>query len=144
VLGALFRLAKAIPIAPRAEDPKAYEAARQRHKVLQEGDLLAIFPEGGLTLDGKLQEFKGGIMKILELAQADGLNVPVIPMALTNLWGSFFSRGVAMVKPFRRGLFTRVGLNVGQPMVSAEVTPEGLQQQVAGLLGAGVSGGGSC
>ena len=73
----------------------------------------------------------------LEQAQADGLDVPVIPMALTNLWGSFFSRverGVAMVKPFRRGLFSRVGLNVGMPVVAAEVTPKALQQQVAGLL----------
>jgi 1-acyl-sn-glycerol-3-phosphate acyltransferase len=138
VMGALFRLAKAIPIAPRQEDPAAYQAAFDAAaQVLREGDLLAIFPEGGITKDGELQPFKGGIMKILEQARADGLDVPVIPMALTNLWGSFFSRverGVAMVKPFRRGLFSRVGLNVGMPVVAAEVTPEALQQQVAGLL----------
>ena len=138
VMGALFRLAKAIPIAPRQEDPVAYQAAFDAAaQVLREGDLLAIFPEGGITKDGELQPFKGGIMKILEQARADGLDVPVIPMALTNLWGSFFSRverGVAMVKPFRRGLFSRVGLNVGMPVVAAEVTPEALQQQVAGLL----------
>ena len=67
VLGWLFRLAKAIPIAPRKEDPAAYEAAFDAAaKVLREGDLLAIFPEGGITRDGTLQEFKGGIMKILE------------------------------------------------------------------------------
>ena len=141
VLGTLFRLAKAIPIAPRAEDPQAYEAAfAAAAQVLREGDLLAIFPEGGITQDGTLQTFKGGIMKILEQAEADGLDVPVIPMALTNLWGSFFSRverGVAMVKPFRRGLFNRVGLNVGVPVAATAVTPEGLQQQVAGLLARG-------
>ena len=141
VLGTLFRLAKAIPIAPRHEDPKAYQAAFDAAaQVLREGDLLAIFPEGGITQDGTLQPFKGGIMKILEQAQADGLDVPVIPMALTNLWGSFFSRverGVAMIKPFRRGLFSRVGLNVGKPVAAAEVTPEGLQQQVAALLARG-------
>jgi 1-acyl-sn-glycerol-3-phosphate acyltransferase len=141
VLGTLFRLAKAIPIAPRAEDPQAYEAAfASAAQVLREGDLLAIFPEGGITQDGTLQTFKGGIMKILEQAQADGLDVPVIPMALTNLWGSFFSRverGVAMVKPFRRGLFNRVGLNVGVPVAAEAVTPEGLQQHVAGLLARG-------
>src|SRR5687767_10872373 len=111
VLGWLFKLAKAIPIAPRKEDPVAYEAAFEAAaKVLREGDLLAIFPEGGITRDGRLQEFKGGIMKILERQP-----VPVIPMALTNLWGSYFSRvekDGAMVRPFRRGLFNRVGLNV--------------------------------
>ena len=133
VLGGLFRLAKAIPIAPRAEDPKAYEAAlAAAQKVLKEGDLLAIFPEGGLTLDGKLQEFKGGIMKILEREP-----VPVIPMALTNLWGSYFSRveqGNAMVRPFRRGMFSRVGLQVGSQLPPHEVRPEVLQAHVAGLL----------
>ena len=140
LLGGLFRLAKAIPIAPQKEDPQAYEAAFERAaQVLREGDLLAIFPEGGITRDGSLQPFKGGIVKILERARADGVEPPVIPMALTNLWGSYFSRieqGGAMVRPFRRGLFNRVGLNVGAPVAPAEVQPEMLQARVARLLAA--------
>jgi 1-acyl-sn-glycerol-3-phosphate acyltransferase len=138
VLGALFRLAKAIPIAPYKEDPATYEAAFERAaQVLREGDLLAIFPEGGITQDGRLQQFKGGIVKILERARSDGIDTPVIPMALTNLWGSYFSRierGGAMVRPFRRGMFSRVGLNVGAPVAPAEVQPELLQARVARLL----------
>jgi 1-acyl-sn-glycerol-3-phosphate acyltransferase len=138
VLGWLFRLAKAIPIAPRTEDPALYEAAFEAAaKVLRDGDLLAIFPEGGITKDGELQAFKGGIMKILENAERDGLQVPVVPMALTNLWGSFFSRvekGNAMVKPFRRGLFSRVGLNVGAPLAAEKVAPESLRAEVEQLL----------
>ena len=142
LLGTLFRLARAIPVAPRAEDPLAYEAAFTRAaQVLRNGDLLAIFPEGGITRDGKLQTFKGGVMKILAQAQADGLAVPVIPMALINLWGSFFSRAevvngrpVAMAKPFRRGAFSRVGLHIGAPLEAALQTPVLLQAQVAGLL----------
>ncbi|BCO26659.1 lysophospholipid transporter LplT [Rhodoferax lithotrophicus] len=143
LLGWLFRLAKAIPIAPRAEDPVAYEAAFEAAaKVLQEGDLLAIFPEGGITKDGTLQEFKGGIMKILERTAEQGLSVPVVPMALTNLWGSYFSRvekGAAMVHPFRRGVLNRVGLNVGAAMAAGEVQPGVLRARVAGLLGEGVA-----
>jgi 1-acyl-sn-glycerol-3-phosphate acyltransferase len=142
VLGWLFKLAKAIPIAPQKEDPAAYEAAFEAAgAVLREGDLLAIFPEGGITKDGTLQPFKGGVMKVLERAQADGLNVPVVPMALNNLWGSFFSRveerngeRTAMVRPFRRGFFNRVGLNVGAPADAVSVTPEGLHQRVGALL----------
>ena len=141
LLGTLFRLAKAIPIAPQKEDPAAYEAAFDRAaQVLREGDLLAIFPEGGITRDGQLQAFKGGIVKILQRAQADGLSVPVLPMALTNLWGSYFSRieqGGAMVRPFRRGLFNRVGLEVGAPVAAAGLSPEGLREQVAALLARG-------
>jgi 1-acyl-sn-glycerol-3-phosphate acyltransferase len=139
VLGWVFKLAKAIPIAPRSEDPAAYEAAFEAAaKVLRDGDLLAIFPEGGITKDGTLQNFKGGIMKILENAERDGLIVPVVPMALTNLWGSFFSRaekGTAMVKPFRRGFMSRVGLNVGAALAPASVQPEVLQGRVGELMG---------
>nr|WP_319566762.1 MFS transporter [uncultured Rhodoferax sp.] len=143
VLGWLFRLAKAIPIAPRAENPVAYEAAFEAAaKVLQDGDLLAIFPEGGITKDGTLNEFKGGIMKILERCAEQGQSVPVIPMALTNLWGSFFSRvgkGAAMVRPFRRGMFSRVGLNVGAAMAAGEVQPGVLRERVAVLMGDGAT-----
>ena len=138
VMGWIFKLAKAIPVASQKEDPATYEAAFEHAaKVLREGDLLAIFPEGGITRDGELQEFKGGIMKIIERARADGLDVPVVPMALTNLWGSFFSRieqGGAMVRPFRRGMFNRVGLNVGAPIPASQVQPASLRERVAELL----------
>lgn len=142
VLGWLFRLAKAIPIAPQKEDPVAYDAAFDAAAaVLRDGELLAIFPEGGITADGQLKPFKGGVMKMLERAEADGLLVPVIPMALTNLWGSFFSRvevrngeKTAMVRPFRRGLFNRVGLNVGEPMPPSAATLDTLHARVAQLL----------
>ena len=144
VLGALFRLAKAIPVAPQKEDPAVYEAAFERAaQVLRDGDLLAIFPEGGITRDGQLQPFKAGILKILERARAEGVNPPVIPMALTNLWGSYFSRveqvkgeQVAMVRPFRRGMFSRVGLNVGQAVLPQQVEMDALRRQVQDLLNA--------
>ncbi|MFI4926914.1 MAG: 1-acyl-sn-glycerol-3-phosphate acyltransferase, partial [Burkholderiales bacterium] len=138
VLGWLFRLAKAIPVAPQKEDSAVYEAAFERAaQVLREGDLLAIFPEGSITRDGQLQPFKGGIMKVLERARADGVEPPVVPMALTDLWGSFFSRieeNGAMVRPLRRGIFNRVGLNIGTALAPAQVQPEVLQQRVAQLL----------
>jgi 1-acyl-sn-glycerol-3-phosphate acyltransferase len=140
VLGWMFKLAKAIPIASKSDDPVAYQRAfAEAHKVLQDGDLLAIFPEGGITKDGHLQEFKGGIMKILETAKIQGIEPPVIPMALTNLWGSYFSRiekGGAMVRPFRRGIFSRVGLHVGMPMAAHAVQPGVLRERVATLLNA--------
>ncbi len=133
VLGALFRLAKAIPIAPQRDDAAVYEAAfAQARQVLDEGDLLCIFPEGGITRDGSLGEFKGGVMKVLQTHP-----VPVVPMALHGLWGSFFSRvekGTAMVKPFRRGLFSPVALTVAPALTAAQVTPAQLREQVAGML----------
>ena len=135
ILGRLFRLGKAIPIAPQAEDPAAYARAfDQARAVLAEGDLICIFPEGGLTRDGTLGEFKPGVMKLLQTNP-----VPVVPLALINLWGSFFSRvnGAAMTHPLRRGLWSRVGLRAGVPMPAAEVTPQALRQRVAELLAQG-------
>jgi len=139
VLGWLFRLAKAIPIAPQKTDPGTYEAAfAAARAVLADGEMVCIFPEGGLTRDGTLQPFKGGVIKLVE-----GLpELPVIPMALGNLWGSFFSRvegGQAMVRPLRRGLWSRVSLTVGEPVRAGEVSPEGLRDRVAGLLGTSAS-----
>ncbi len=135
VLGWLFRLGKAIPIAPQKDDPAAYERAfAQARQVLDEGDLLAIFPEGGITRDGSLGEFKGGVMKILQTHP-----VPVVPLALQNLWGSYFSRvegGTAMVRPFRRGLFSPVGLVAGPSLPATQVTLAALRERVAGLLAA--------
>jgi 1-acyl-sn-glycerol-3-phosphate acyltransferase len=75
-------------------------------------------------------------MKILDNAQRDGVTAPVVPMALTNLWGSFFSRvekNGAMVRPFRRGMFSRVGLNVGAAIQPANVQLTSLQASVVKL-----------
>ena len=60
VLGWLFRLAKAIPIAPRKEDPAAYEAAFDAARQgAARGRPAGIFPEGGITRDGTLQRVQG-------------------------------------------------------------------------------------
>ena len=134
LLGRLFKLAKAIPIASFRDDPATYEGAfAQARQVLSDGDLLCIFPEGGITRDGALGEFKGGVMKLLETHP-----VPVVPLALQNLWGSFFSRrdGAAMTRPFRRGLFNRVGLVAGEPVAAASASPAGLRERVGALLAA--------
>ena len=132
VLGWLFKLAKAIPVAPQAEDPQVYAAAFEAaDQVLADGDLLCIFPEGGLTRDGRLQPFKPGVMKILQRRP-----VPVVPVALLNLWGSYFSRaagGTAMARPLRRGLFNRVGVVAGPAVAPDRVTPELLHSRVLQL-----------
>jgi 1-acyl-sn-glycerol-3-phosphate acyltransferase len=132
VLGWLFKLAKAIPIASHRDNAAIYENAfAQARAVLADGELLCIFPEGAITRDGQLGEFKGGIMKIL-----DTHPVPVVPMALHNLWGSFFSRieGAAMTKPFRRGLFSPVTLVVAEPVPANAVSPGLLRERVQALL----------
>ncbi|MES1190885.1 MAG: MFS transporter [Steroidobacter sp.] len=127
-----FRDAKAIPIAPAKEDAAALEQAYDEiAAALQAGELVAIFPEGGITRDGELQPFKSGVEKILARTP-----VPVIPMALQGLWGSFFSRkdGPAMTRPMRRGLFNKITLIVDEPVSPEGLTAEQMQLKVAALL----------
>ncbi|MBA5606987.1 MFS transporter [Duganella sp. FT3S] len=133
LLGWIFRTARAIPIAPAKEDPwlmeKAYVDIAQ---ALHEGDLVCIFPEGRLTTTGEMNEFKGGIAKIVARSQ-----VPVIPMALRGLWGHLLSRGAQPVleRTFRKGLRSRLALAVGEPVAPPDATPEYLYQQVRELRG---------
>ncbi|MBS1130006.1 MAG: Phospholipid/glycerol acyltransferase:Major facilitator superfamily 1 [Proteobacteria bacterium] len=133
LLGFVFRHCGAIPIASAKENPVMMEAAfTEVAKALANGDLVGIFPEGHITPDGELQPFRPGISRILAVNP-----VPVIPMALSGLWGSFFSRvdGHAMQTPFRRGAFSDIALHVGAPVPAGEATPEHLQEKVLALRG---------
>ncbi len=133
VLGWLFRSARAIPIAPAKEDPwlmeKAYVDIAQ---ALHEGDLVCIFPEGRLTTTGEMNEFKGGIAKVVERSK-----VPVIPMALRGLWGSVLTRdpGNVLERSFKRGLRSKLALAVGLPVAPADANPAFLREQVLALRG---------
>ncbi|MCM8613775.1 MFS transporter [Accumulibacter sp.] len=133
LIGFVFRHMHAIPIAPAREDAAMMEAAFEEvAQALAAGELVAIFPEGRITDTGELYPFRPGVQRIVGRTP-----VPVIPMALQGLWGSFFSRkdGPAMSRPLRRGIFSRIALNVGTPVAPAAATPEHLQQIVAGLRG---------
>ncbi|PXX46896.1 MFS transporter [Undibacterium pigrum] len=129
----VFRTAKAIPIAPAKEDPWLMEKSFiDVAQALHEGDLVCIFPEGKLTATGELNEFKGGIMKILERSP-----VPVYPLALRGLWGSVFSRDKSnsFGRAFRQGPFSKLELVVGEVMQPQDVTPQALQEKVSELRG---------
>jgi 1-acyl-sn-glycerol-3-phosphate acyltransferase len=133
VLSFIFRTVRAIPIAPAKEDPDMMERAFEEvDKALRAGEIVAIFPEGSITRSGELERFRPGVTRILEANP-----VPVIPMALSGLWGSFFSRkdGAAMSKPWRFIPFRKIGLSVGEVVAPAQATPELLQARVLELRG---------
>lgn len=129
VLNFIFRTAGAVPIAGRNEDAAIYEQAFTRvAQYLREGEVVCIFPEGMLTQDGEMNEFRGGVERIIGETP-----VPVIPMALRGLWGSFFSRDPQ--KGFFRRLWSRVSLVAGQPLPPEQASRGLLQEQVAELRG---------
>ena len=128
LLNFIFRTAGTVPIAGRSEDPEVFERAFTRiAEYLADGELVCIFPEGKLTSDGEIDEFKAGVERILQTSP-----VPVIPLALQGLWGSFFSR--APDKGFFKRFWSRVSLVAGAPL-PADSGRQMLQEQVTQLRG---------
>ena len=131
VLNFVFRTAGTIPIASAKENPVMLEKAYERiDAYLKEGEVVCIFPEGRITDNGDLYPFKKGITRIIERTP-----VPVIPMALRGLWGSFFSRWGGDAMRYPRGVLSRIALKIDAPWDAATVTPEGLQLKVAEIRG---------
>jgi 1-acyl-sn-glycerol-3-phosphate acyltransferase len=132
LLSFIFRTAKAIPIAPRAEDPGMLEAAYERVDAeLAEGRLVCLFPEGKLTSDGEISPFRRGIERILERRP-----VPVVPLALRGLWGSFFSRrGGAAMSRWPRRFWSRIELVAGSAITPGNANASTLEAAVRALRG---------
>jgi len=133
VLNFVFRTSRCIPIAPAKEDPGMLERAYDEiARGLEAGDLIGIFPEGRITDTGELYPFRSGIKRIIERTP-----VPVVPLALCGLWGSFFSRkdGAAMSRPWRMRPFKKIALLAAAAVAPTEVTPEDLQARVLALRG---------
>jgi len=128
----VFRTMQAIPVASAREDAALKEAAfAAAAAALRNGEVVGIFPEGRLTSTGEMSDFRPGIERIVTETP-----VPVVPMALRGLWGSFFSRsyeGKAMRR--WRGMFSRIAIVVGTPVAPTAATPDALHAQVLALRG---------
>jgi 1-acyl-sn-glycerol-3-phosphate acyltransferase len=130
LLSFFFRTVRAIPIAPAKEDTQALERAYDEiARALEAGELVGIFPEGRLTSDGEMAEFRGGVARILARTP-----VPVVPMALSGLWQSLFARNRDKPRHAAR-LFPKVRLAVGEPVPAPAATPETLRAAVLALRG---------
>ncbi|MGH8729004.1 MAG: MFS transporter [Burkholderiales bacterium] len=133
ILSFVFRTGRAIAIASSKENPQLLEQAYDEiAKALEAGDVVGIFPEGRITDSGELYPFRNGIARIVARTP-----VPVVPLALRGLWGSFFSRkgGRAMTRPFRRSAFSKIGLVAAPAVAPGYVTPQKLQETVLALRG---------
>ena len=133
ILSFVFKAGRAIPIAPAKENPALMEKAfAEVSAALAAGELLAIFPEGKVTSNGELNAFRPGISRILQSNP-----VPVVPLALSGLWGSLFSRRdpglasrLAKARPFRK-----VAIAAGLPVAAENAEPETLRGMVLSLRG---------
>ncbi|GAL34541.1 1-acyl-sn-glycerol-3-phosphate acyltransferase [Vibrio maritimus] len=100
-------------------------------QALAAGEIVCIFPEGRLTADGEMNEFMRGIDIVLKRSP-----VPVIPMALKGLWGSYFSRHKGRAC---KGLPTRfrakLELEAGTPVLPEDASSQAMFQKVSELRG---------
>ena len=131
-LNYLFRACRTIPIAPKSKDPDTYNKAFvDIEQALEDGDLLCIFPEGRLTPDGEVGEFKSGVMKVLET-----IPVPVIPAALKGLWGSKFTHHGEGLWNGSLQLRSKLGVAISAPVEGTNVDLSALKREVVRLRGA--------
>lgn len=106
-------------------------AFSQVEQALSEGHIVCIFPEGRLTSDGEMNDFMRGMDLILKRSP-----VPVIPVALKGLWGSYFSRYKgAACKGLPKRFWSKIEIEVGQPVMPEQATTSVMQQKVAQLRG---------
>ncbi|MEL6343015.1 MAG: MFS transporter [Myxococcota bacterium] len=130
VANRLMRQARIVPIAPARRDPEVLQKAMQTiSEELAAGHLVCIFPEGRLTPNGEMLDFKPGVERILAKDP-----VPVVPMALNGLWGSSFSKKDGRIKLFRR-FWSRIRLTIDPAIPPEGVTAEGLRARVMEIWG---------
>ena len=126
-----MKQAKVIPICGAKENAKVLEDAM--HTISAElamGEVLCIFPEGQLTGDGKLSPFRPGLLKMLEKNP-----VPVVPIAMHNLYGSVFSRSSdGFIKRLLRSVWHRVDVDIAKPIQAQDVDMDALQAQIQAML----------
>ena len=137
VLGWFFKAVGAIGIVSAKTDPAMFAKANALiDEALHDGDLVCIFPEGRITDTGEMSPFRQGAVRIAERNA-----VPVVPMALRGLWGSWFSRAsgrafASLPRPLRGGPTSELELMIGAPIAPGLVTADRLQVEVSTLRGA--------
>ena len=132
VVNMLFKLLKTIPIASRKEKPEVFQLAFDTiADAIDNNEVVCIFPEGAITRDGELGEFKSGIEKIIQRSP-----VPVVPMAISGLWGTWFSRykGRAM-SGFPNSFMKNLSIVSEQAINPDDVNREKLYERVLTLRG---------
>ncbi|MEE2649865.1 MAG: AMP-binding protein, partial [Acidobacteriota bacterium] len=112
LLNPFLNLLRAIPMPLGAGPKPLLRALRDAGKLLDEGEVVCIFPEGQITRTGMLGSFQRGFQLIV--ADRD---VPIIPVAIDRVWGSIFSRsGGRFVTKMPRQVPYPITVAFGEPL----------------------------
>ncbi|BCS89944.1 acyl-[ACP]--phospholipid O-acyltransferase [Pseudodesulfovibrio sediminis] len=113
-----------IPISPRGSKTALKDIA----KALSDGDCIVIFPEGAISRNGQLGEFKKGFE-----GPAKESGCTIIPFYLRGLWGSAFSFATPRLREMSRIRKVRdVTVCFGEPL-SSDASAHDVKQSVTHL-----------
>ena len=99
--------------------------------LLNDNCVVGIFPEGHISTTGELSDFKRGFEKILSECKD---NVVVVPFAVNDMWGSFFSKAPKSIKKKKKFSLRRsVNVNIGKPLTS-ETNRNAVKSSIGKLL----------
>jgi len=79
----VYRLMRIIPVTGGKLSEEEIATARG---IIENGDVLCMFPEGDITCDGLMKEFNSDFVKVLK-----GSDARIIPAYIHGMWGSIFS-----------------------------------------------------
>jgi len=83
--------------------------------MLESGEVLGVFPEGKITRNGVMSRFHKGVNFMIPKNMTE--DIPVIPIYMSNVWGSIFSYYFGGIKlRFPRELPYRIKIKVGDPI----------------------------
>ncbi len=86
VFGPLCRVMQAIPVAMEDSPKKIAASLQEARRAVEDGHVVCIFAEGGLTRTGNMLPFSRGFEFIMK-----GVTAPIIPVNIDSIWGSIFS-----------------------------------------------------
>ncbi|MBI2820124.1 MAG: MFS transporter, partial [Acidobacteria bacterium] len=114
------RVMRIIPVSSQQGPRELIRSLREAGESIRSGDIACIFAEGQITRIGQMLPFRRGFERIMK-----GVEAPIIPVLLDNVWGSIFSfeRGKFLWK-WPRHLPYRVTISFGKPMPSNSSSAE--------------------
>ena len=80
------RMLKVIPIAPESEPREMLEALKTATGYIEKGEVVCLFAEGEVSRIGQTLPFRKEMVRIMK-----GVEAPIVPVHLDNVWGSIFS-----------------------------------------------------
>jgi 1-acyl-sn-glycerol-3-phosphate acyltransferase len=128
VIHQVARAAGAIPVMAGESKDKVAESLSAATDAIRSGELVCLFPEGGITRDGELKPFRKGLERIMAPVDA-----PIYPVALLRLWGSIFSFSRRPVLRFPERFPYPVEIVIGDPLPHT-ATAEEVRLAVARLM----------